>query len=709
MARLSVLAITAVAVIAILDAQAVDTSNNAAETEEVTVTGEATGSLTSLSPEESAKQKTQVPGAFTVRTNDNMELGRASNFEDLLQRTPGVFLQSENASEISKISIRGSGITSEDEPLGVMFLMDGLNFNQGDGEATLEDLNVATISHAEIFRGANAFKYGALTFGGAINLVPFTGYDAAPFQFRLEGGSYGFFRGDMSGGAVQGKFDEFGAIDFREREGFREHSREDTEILFADLGYKFSDQVENRFYLTLDRTNRNLPGGLTKSQMEDDPSQANPLAIAQDWNKELSNVRLADKLSVRTEDIQLDVGVFWFHHDIENRGFFSPDFREGIEQFYSDNFGGTLNFISRHELFGRRNILTIGLSPQYEIEPTQNYENIFGHTGATTARGIGSSINLPAYLEDQLYLTPRFSIVAGAQAIFAERHFKDEFFTDEAGNQSNRQNFWGFNPKLGAIYEINPRTQTFMNVSRSWQPPSLDNLVDFDEGPNSSVVYTPLSPQHAWTIEVGTRGEYSRFEWELSLYRSWFRNELLEVNDAFGNDIGTRNVPRTNHQGIEASLEVELLRDILVPKQSNRAGDRLSFDQSYTLNDFHFDQNAVYGDNRLPGIPVHVYEAQLLYQSPSGFYAGPNLQCNLSRYPVDEANTLFADSYVLLGFRAGFRRSNGFSVFIDCRNLTNQRYASSIDVIADARTEPNPEIFHPGDGRSFYGGVSWSW
>ena len=44
MARLSVLAITAVAVIAIPKADAVDTSRNAAETEEVTVTGEATGS-----------------------------------------------------------------------------------------------------------------------------------------------------------------------------------------------------------------------------------------------------------------------------------------------------------------------------------------------------------------------------------------------------------------------------------------------------------------------------------------------------------------------------------------------------------------------------------------------------------------------------------------------------------------------------------------
>src|SRR5436309_12807797 len=88
MARLSFLAITAVAVIAIPEAQAVDTSNNAAETEVVTVTGEATGSLTSVSPEESAKQKTQVPGAFTVKTPDDMKLGRASNFEDLLQRTP---------------------------------------------------------------------------------------------------------------------------------------------------------------------------------------------------------------------------------------------------------------------------------------------------------------------------------------------------------------------------------------------------------------------------------------------------------------------------------------------------------------------------------------------------------------------------------------------------------------------------------------------
>ena len=76
-----------------------------------------------------------------------------------------------------------------------------------------------------------------------------------------------------------------------------------------------------------------------------------------------------------------------------------------------------MNFVSHQELYGQRSILTIGLSPRSEREPTQNYENIFGHPGATTARGIGSSINVPAYLENQLYITSRFSILAGAQAI----------------------------------------------------------------------------------------------------------------------------------------------------------------------------------------------------------------------------------------------------------------------------------------------------
>lgn len=138
-------------------------------------------SLTAPSGSTAAEMQNGVPGSLTLVNTAGMKKGRASNFQDLLQGAPGVFLQSESESEVTKISIRGSGILSEDEPLGVQFLLDGLALNQTDGEVILEDIDLATLKYAEIYRGADAFTYGGLTLGGAINLVSATGYDADPF------------------------------------------------------------------------------------------------------------------------------------------------------------------------------------------------------------------------------------------------------------------------------------------------------------------------------------------------------------------------------------------------------------------------------------------------------------------------------------------------------------------------------------------------
>lgn len=666
-------------------------------------------SLTSPSTERAAEQKGEIPGGFTLRNAEEMTRGRASNFEDLLKRAPGLFLQTDNGTEVTRVSIRGSGILSEDEPLGVQFMLDGLTLNQADGEAILEDFDLATIKYAEVFRGANAFKYGSVTLGGAINLVTMTGREADRFRVRLEGGSFGYFRGQITFGGVAGRFDYIGSIMGRYRDGFREHSQENAERIFGDVGYRFSDQLENRFYVTLDRVDRQLPGGLTKEELKDDPRQANADAVAEDFNKKWGLVRLADKISYRNDGREFDAGLFWFHRNMEERGFFEPDFRQGITAFYSDNYGANLNFVTRDELFGRRNIFTAGFSPQLEREVSQNFENLAGRRGQTTALGTTIAINAPLYVEDQHYLSEKLSVLAGMQAIYAQRHFEDHFPTDDEGDQSHEQNFYGWNPKIGMIYKIDKGNQVFMNFSGSWQPPSFDNMVEFAEGPNSSVVYTPLEPQRARTVELGTRGEHGRFEWELSLYHSWLQNELLELNDANGNEIGAVNLGRSSHQGIEAGLEIELLDSVFLEKKTDDAGDRLTLSQTYALNDFHFDGDSVYGDNRIAGVPIHFYEADLLYATAAGFYAGPSLQCNITRYPVDQANTLFADPYALLGFKIGFQSKKGFSIFLEAKNLTDERFASAVDPIADARAASDARTFHPGDGRAFYGGVSWSW
>jgi len=675
----------------------------------ITVIGNAVpSSLTSPSADQAAVQKKEIPGGFTIKTADEMEKGRVSNFLDLLRGVPGLFMQSENGVEMSKVSIRGSGIESDDEPLGVEFLLDGISFDQGDGETIIEDFDVSTLKYAEVYRGATAFKYGSLTMGGAINLVPFTGYDAPSYQLQLEGGSYGFVRGEASAAGVDGNLDYYASLSGRYRDGYRAHSQEDTELLFADIGDKISDNLENRFYLTVDQENRQLPGGLTQSQMQADPQQADPLAAPQDYSKQWYYVRLADKMSYEKDGQELDASIYWWHRELLEKGFYDPnDYEQGIQNYHADDGGINLNSVTHSLLFGQQNILTLGLSPAFETEQDHNYANMSGAEGDTIAKDLELSVNVPVYLENQHYLTEKLSLLTGLQGIYVLRHFYDYFNGTVDGDQSAEQHFWGLNPKIGLLYQLNDDSQAFINFSRTFQPPSFDNMVTFDDGPGVSLIYTPLQPQHAWTIETGTRGKYGRFDWDLALYHSWVRNELQDLFDDLGQDRGDVNVARSYHQGIEAGLGIELWNS---KKVGDANGQSLKLNQTYTLNDFHFVDDPVYGNNRLAAIPIHVYEAELMYEAPCGFYAGPNVQCNLTSYPVDQANTLYAGAYALLGFKIGYSTDFGkskFSVFVEAKNLTDENYAASVDPIGDA--DANSQLFHPGDGRSFYGGVTWDW
>ncbi len=672
-------------------------------------------SLTSPQIDTATNQERQVPGGFTIVDAAKMRRNRGSSILDLMGGVPGLTLQSQNGMEATKISIRGSGILGDDEPLGLQVLLDGFTFNQGDGEVILEDFDPGAIQYGEVYRGANAFKYGAITLGGAINLVSKTGYDADPFSISATGGSFGFAEVHADGGGVDGPMDYYASMNTRIRDGFREHSFENTENLFANFGYRLTDQAENRFYVTVARTDRLIPGALTRQQLQQDPQQADPENIEQDANKEWNYLRLADKISFKSETEEADAGGYWWHRNLLERGLFDADNSDGIQNYYSDNFGILLNSVTHLQLFGRPNNFTIGANPTLEIENDRDFQNINGSKGAETGADSELSINAPLYSEDQQYITEKLSAVAGMQLIYVRRHLGDEFNHTDSGNQSGGLDFRTINPKIGAIFEIDSNSQVYANFSRSWQPPSFDNMLDFDDDnppppfDTGSLVLTPLAPQHAWTVEAGTRGQEGRVGWELSLYHSWVHDELLEINNASGVDIGAVNILHTTHQGIEAGLDVKLLDSIFTKANGDHLADKLSLEQTYTLSDFHFNGDPVLHNNRIAGIPLHYYEAELMYESPCGFYAGPNVQWNITRYPVDHANTLFASSYTLLGFKTGYEsKKHGFSVFFEARNLTDVHYAAAVDPIPDARTADPAQVFHPGDGRAFYGGISWA-
>ena len=59
-------------------------------------------------------------------------------------------------------------------------------------------LELFSTKYVEVYKGANALRFGANSLGGAINLVTKAGYDAGLIELRSEAGSFGFLK-ELSG------------------------------------------------------------------------------------------------------------------------------------------------------------------------------------------------------------------------------------------------------------------------------------------------------------------------------------------------------------------------------------------------------------------------------------------------------------------------------------------------------------------------------
>ncbi len=709
---------------------ATDGSASAITLPEVTVTSDSP-SLTVPSLEAAREELALTPGNNSVVDSEEYRMGRASNFSDVFQNTPGIYAPARGSEgDEVKLSIRGSGLDLGFHLRGIKLLLDGVPVTLADGFGDYQSIDPLSLRYVEVFRGSNALRYGSTTLGGAINFVSPTGYDADPFRVRYEMGSYDYFNGQISSGFVSGPFDYYVSGSFMSRQGFQEHSQMDNERFFGNFGYRISEDVETRFFLTYVRSRADLPGNLTKSEIEKSPRAADPDAIAFDQGRDVDNFRIANKTTWELDSEQrLEASLYYSYFLLDHPLFWNPFFLNGLGVRYGtyNSFGGELRYLNDADLLGRKNRLTMGLTPAATFIHDLRFENDFGVRGPHSADGETTGVNYDFYLENQHYLTDQFSLLTGASFTYAIRNFDDDFNSDPNGDQSRDQDYYGFSPKLGVLYDVTPQTQIFANASRSFEPPTTVELVGLG-GPNGDVLTRDLDEQTATTLEIGTRGQEGIFKWEIAYYYSWLNNELLTVNDAQGNPLGTINGPDTHHQGVELGLDVTLWESrppvssspvasaksakSVAPVQEqalNQATDKVTLRQVFNWNDFRFDDSDAYGDNQLAGAPEFWYRAELMFESSTGIYIGPNFQC-ASKLPADYANSLYADSYAILGVRLGYRSPKGWTIFAEARNVTDENYASSAEPIADAGgrgASTTARVFHPGEPISFYGGFEW--
>lgn len=230
-----------------------------------TVVTENRSTLTAPSAEAAREELMRVPGGVNLIEGDEFLRHRASTLNDLFENTPGVFAQPRFGAQETRLSIRGSGIQRTFHLRGIRLLQDGVPINLADGSGDFQSIEPLVLQYIQVLRGANALQYGSSTLGGAVNFIMQNGQTAAPFQIRAEAGSFDFLRGQVSAGHVEGHLDYYLSLSHYSQDGFRDHASQDNQALFGNIGYRFEENAETRFYWMLSDSRSALPGSLTKA------------------------------------------------------------------------------------------------------------------------------------------------------------------------------------------------------------------------------------------------------------------------------------------------------------------------------------------------------------------------------------------------------------------------------------------------------------
>lgn len=665
---------------------------------EIIVTASAAGTPTAPTPEAARRELERVPGATGLVEDEGFADIFAQSIGDALELTPGVFADT-SAPRESRISIRGSGLNSSFERRGLTVLRDGVPISRASGATEFQEVEPLTVRYMEVFKGANGLRYGAASLGGAVNIVSPTGRTArAPITLRAEGGSFDTLRANATLSGTSGDVDYWGGITGLTSDGYREHS--DVRSLYGhgNLGWRVSDRIETRFYVTALSDNFELAGSLRLADALANPRAAgrpvragpvviDPGPVADDWDRNLDVYRVSNLTVIDLGGADLELGAWYARRNLDHAiTRFAGIIVQGEDEVgVSTRLAGSLPFLAPQSRW------QVGAIYAVSSNDAKTFANNSGARGALRTRSDQDSQTLTVYGQADLGLTDTVTLVAGGQYARAVRDV-----TAILAAVTGRGEYDQFNPRLGLLVDAAPGIQVFGNVSRSFEAPSLADLTSGGAFP-----FAPLDPQRATVFEVGTRGQAGIVSWDIALYRAELENEFLDlaVPGARGLITVTTNGDRTIHQGLEFGLDLRPFKAALEAR-----GQALRLSAAYTFNDFTFDDDAVYGDNQLAGVPRHVLIAEARFDQLDRYYLSTTLRWIPDGPWADYANTERASGYATVQLTAGVTLTDGIELFGSVENLFDEVFIANVTTNANQRLT-NEALYTPGQGRAVFAGL----
>lgn len=645
--------------------------------------------------------------------------GRLATLDDLFRGTPGVILEPVfGGVDHPRFAIRGSGLQRGTQPAGrgVELRLDGLPMTYADTSFDfVEWIDPLTFDDVSVLRGGRGVRAGGTALGGVIDFNGRSGTGAPMALARGEIGSFEFRRaqGALAGGDEN--LNGYAAGAWFSQDGFREHNEQEAWRVYGNGEAVVSDALTVRGSVLWSDSELELPGPQTEAQVEAGSRAAQPFNVAGDWRRFAERLRIAAGATYEFGDYTFDIDAGYMDTDVEFR-------RRDVQVEYNEDWS-VVSRLSRAVVFpaGEGDI---GVSVVYQHNDRRQQQFLNGGgtpPSFTGARGLqwadndlsASRLSLLAHMDIPLREAVSLSLSGGwnRHTRTIEENFPTRDARPAATLDRDYEELSGLalfswevarNVTLfaGASYVMEPPTYDILLINVAGTPGPMNALIDGDNPRRPRVL--DIDEQTATTVEAGARGRIGPAAFDVTLYRAWLDGEIVSTSDFVSQTvISAGNADDTVRWGVEASLNIDAGSDVLLD------GDALRVGVDWTWTDARFDDDPLFTDNQLPIVVEHLFEARLGYDVGYGVSAELFTTVVPDGGFVDYANTVQAEGYATLGARISWD-AGPVLMFAEGRNITDERYVSSIITARNNLNGADFPTFAPGEGAAFTVGLQAS-
>ena len=639
--------------------------------------------------------------SISVITTADIEKTDGIILTPVLNKIPGVIMQ-QGALNTSRITIRGIGARSQYGTNKIKAYFDGIPLTSGEGETTIDDIDLASIEKIEIIKGPNATSFGS-GLGGVMQLFSRETTEMESFgKSTVSFGSFGLLQQRLSAGYSNVKTNLFASYTDLAVEGFRANSSYNRKSFNFHAKQKMSSNGLLSFLGVFTRLKAFIPSSINETDLNNNPERAaTTWAAAQgfeSYDKFMIGLgyehRFSNKWSLQTSVFSNSKKAY------EPRPFDIID-----DKTTAIGFRANINY--KDQLLTLPIEVSLGTEIQYENYEYALFKNSYqSQPGQGSVQGdkftaIRQNRNYSNYfLQMVLLLSDRLNLETGLALNTTQYSLQNIFQNNATGIKEPFTFGTVLSPRAGLSYKLASGKNLFAAVSNGFSTPSVAETLT-PEGK----INTNLKPEIGWNYEIGFKGNWvkNKLYTEVTLYSTQIKNLLVARRTAEDQFVGI-NAGSSSHSGLEFLVNYNFI---------SRNSLSITPYFSGSVNKFKFkefvDGNTDYSGNQLTGVPEKQFNFGLDVTIKNGLSINSSFR-TMGAIPLNDSNNKYNERYSLLDLKTTYvftlLKKLKLELNAGVNNALNKKYAANILPNAVGFGNAAPRYFYPGNPINYYGGFT---